>query len=101
MKYTIEFRNSAGGIIGAVENVTGNFYCTNDYDSATSVIMFATYRGRSGSKTNETLSAAPKPITPSTTSITQEGITFLYLYQQLPFCVCVFVIILTCTYVCM
>ena len=55
----------------------GNFYCTNDYDNATMIIMWATYEGRQGIKSGEKfLTAPPEPTTTTTASIStkQEGI---------------------------
>ena len=86
--YTIEFRNKTGDITGTVENIIGTSYCTKDYDMAVLVIMWATYEGRKGIKSEWKLfTETPKPATPKTATILpttrQEGIThFLYVFVR-------------------
>ena len=72
VQYTIEFRNTTDGITGTENNISGNFYCTNQYDSATSVIMFATYNdGTRGNRSEvKFLTATPEPSTTTVTSPT-------------------------------
>ena len=52
-------------------------YCTNDYDSADSAVMWATYKGTKGNKSGEKLlTARPKPTTSTATTswtINQKG----------------------------
>ena len=55
VEYTIDFRNSANDSIDTVENITGNSYCSSKYNNATSVIMWATYKGTSGIKSEAKL----------------------------------------------
>ena len=78
MDYSIEFRNTADGTNNTVTNITGNFYCTNEYDSAASVVVWATYKGTEGIKSNETFfTTTQKPTPPPATTasaITTQGI---------------------------
>ena len=74
VEYTIEFRNNINGTIGTEESITGNFYCTSKYDNATSVIMWATYEGTQGFKSDpRLLTAAPVPPTTTTTRTSYSG----------------------------
>ena len=83
VEYTIEFKNSTGGVIGTVTNMNNKIsYCTNDYDSADSAVMWATYKGTQGNKSEEKLlTARPKQTTSRATTsrtIKQKG-TNLYI----------------------
>ena len=92
--YTIEFR-SKDSVVGSAGNITGNIYCTNDYDIATSVIMWATFKGIPGVTSEEKLLAAdPKP-TISTKSATSD------IAIQKGLSVCMYVCMYVCLYVCM
>ena len=92
VKYTIEFRNTTNDIIGTEENISGNFYCTSQYDSASSVIMFATYSdGTRGYRSEvKVLTTTPEPTTTTTASptIKQKGmelfdLCMMYVYKNL------------------
>ena len=67
--YTIEFRSTTEGTIGFIVGIRGNSYCTNDYDNSTSVIIWATYRGTRGVK-SEKLFFSVTPMTTTWTTIT-------------------------------
>ena len=78
VKYTIEFRNGTNDTIDIVRNITDTFYCTSDFDNAKSIVMWATYKGTEGDKSNVTfLTATPEPSTPpsttTSTTVTEEG----------------------------
>ena len=78
MKYTIQFIDNRDNRRN-VSSIVGDFYCTNEYDNATSVILWATFRGRQGIKSQMTLlsTTTKQPSSsPSTTaaSSTQQGI---------------------------
>ena len=78
MEYTIEFTNTTDGINKTVTNIASNFYCTSEYDDATSVVVWATHKGIQGIKSNETfVTLKPRSSTSSTTTpsstTTQEG----------------------------
>ena len=93
VNYTIEFRNKTNDIIGTVEKITGNFYCTSDFDNATMVIMWATYEGRQGIESDgKNLTATPEPSTTTTTASTttkQKGIKlYLFLHKSVIKCYC-------------
>ena len=83
MEYTIDFRNSTNDTIDIETNISGRSYCTSDYDNATSVIIWATYEGTQGSKSEAKFLTTPEPSTPTTTTSptkTQKGINlFMYL----------------------
>ena len=81
MEYTIEFRNN-NDVLGNVSGIVGHVYCTSDYINATSVIIWVTYEGILGYKSNEiALTTTSKPISPTPTSTTgkQKGIKLLKL----------------------
>ena len=77
VEYTMEFRKSSE-IVGTVENIRGPSYCTRDHDNATSVIIWATYEGRQGIKSDaKPLTLTQESTTPTGTTVsatsTQEG----------------------------
>ena len=74
VEYTIEFRNSKIITIGVVESITGNFYCTSDYDNAILVIVWATYESKQGLKSEPAL-LTTRRTTNTTTTITTTIIT--------------------------
>lgn len=79
VEYNIQFRKDEDIILGKIENTLGTFYCTSDYNNATSVVVWATYEVRQGNASEETLfTPTPKPVThtPTTTSAdsTEKGI---------------------------
>ena len=69
VQYTIQFRNSTNDTIDTVENIIGHFYCTSNHNNAISVIMWATYKGRKGIRSNETHLAPAPPTTPAATTL--------------------------------
>ena len=83
VKYTIQFRNSKGDVIGTVVNMNNSTsYCTNDYDNAISVVMWATYNGTQGNTAEaELVTTTPEPSTPTTITpptTTQKGTKLYY-----------------------
>lgn len=78
VKYTIQFIDD-GDNRRNVSSIVGDFYCTNEYDNATTVILWATFRGRQSIKSQMTfLSTTTKQpsSSPSTAAVssTQQGI---------------------------
>ena len=78
MDYTIQFKDK-DGFRSNVTGIRGNFHCTNYYDNASSVIVWATFEGRQGIKSQEIQfsTTTPKPTTSTSTtaaSSTQKGI---------------------------
>ena len=69
IEYNIEFRNSTDGVIDTVRNIRSEntFYCTNDYDNAISVVMWATYNVTQGIKSEAKLFTRTPESTTSTT----------------------------------
>lgn len=65
MEYTIVFINNKDGILGSVSGITGNIYCTNGYDNAASIIVWAAHEGIPGYKSDQKFLAT---VVKSTTS---------------------------------
>ena len=74
VEYTIEFKNSAQDVIGTVKDIKNKtfFYCTSDFDNAASVIMWATYKGTQGIRSEVKYLS---PLADATTSTTTTVLT--------------------------
>ena len=75
VEYTIQFRKAEDIILDKMGNISGTFYCTSDYNNATSVVVWSTYQRRQGNASEETLfTPTAKPIT-HTSPTTSAGST--------------------------
>ena len=82
VEYTIEFRDSTNDTIGIVGNITNTSYCTSDYNNAKSVVMWATYKGKEGNKSNAIfLTPTPKPNTPPSTTASATAAEGIQLFK--------------------
>lgn len=78
VKYIIQFIDDSGNRRN-VSSITGHFYCTNEYDNATSIILWATFGGRQGAVSQmtflSTTTKQPSSTSTTTASSTHEGKT--------------------------
>ena len=70
VEYNIEFRDDNNVILG-IKTSNSTFLCDTDYGNATSVVMWATFNGFRGVKSEVTL----KTTTTSTTTATSTTVT--------------------------
>ena len=76
VKYNIEFRDTNNMTLG-VKTITGNnsFFCTDDFDNVSSVIMWATFKNETGFKSREVpLQTTTTTTTTATTTTPGRGI---------------------------
>ena len=81
VEYNIEFINSCGEILGTVTGIRNNlnFYCTDDYASSFSVIMWAIQNGVKGTKSKVVaLFTTPKAIITNTKGMHIAFLSFLF-----------------------
>ena len=78
VEYNIQFNDRNNSILGVKTSILGNktFFCTNDYSSAWSVIMWATFnniRGENSTKFLREFTTTTTTSTPTTVTSTIEG----------------------------
>ena len=81
MEYNLEFINSCGEILGTVTSIRNNlnFYCTDDYASSSSVIMWTVQNGVKGTKSKVVaLFTTPKAIITNTKGMHFVLLSFLF-----------------------
>ena len=74
VKYNIEFLDTNGGTLD-VKTVTGNnsFFCTDNYDNVSSMIVWATFKNETGVKSRVVPLQTTTTTTATTTTTTTPG----------------------------